>query len=130
MRARGMGRAALGQGRNADMGNLSRRSVLTHSLGWVAAGAIARPYIANAAATTATVWWTQGFAHEEDISFKKIIADYEKASGNTLEYTIVPYAPLRQKIISAVTSGAVPDLFQNNPGEIIALFAWNDKLLD
>ena len=125
-----MGRAALEQGRNADMGNLSRRSVLTHSLGWVAVGAIARPYIANAAATTATVWWTQGFAHEEDISFKKIIADYEKASGNTLEYTIVPYAPLRQKIISAVTSGAVPDLFQNNPGEIIALFAWNDKLLD
>jgi hypothetical protein len=40
---------------------------------------LARPYIANAAATTATVWWTQGFAQEEDISIRKIFADYEKA---------------------------------------------------
>jgi multiple sugar transport system substrate-binding protein len=29
-----------------------------------------------------------------------------------------------------VTSGEVPDLFQNNPAEIIALFAWDDKLVD
>jgi multiple sugar transport system substrate-binding protein len=112
------------------MGTLSRRSLLRGSVSLVAAGALARPYIANAAATTATVWWTQGFAQEEDVSFKKLVADYQKASGNTIEYSIVPYAPLRQKIISAVTSGDVPDLFQSNPGEIIALFAWEDKLLD
>ena len=91
---------------------------------------MARPYIANAAASTATVWWTQGSAEEEDISFKKIVADYEKASGNTIDYSIMPYAPLRQKIVSAVTSGVVPDLFQNNPAEIIALYAWDDKLVD
>src|SRR5262249_10928167 len=41
-----------------------------------------------------------------------------------------PYAPLRQKIVSAVTSGEVPDLFQSQPGEIIALYAWEDKLVD
>jgi multiple sugar transport system substrate-binding protein len=29
-----------------------------------------------------------------------------------------------------MTSGEVPDLFQNNPAEIIALFAWDDKLVD
>jgi len=97
------------------MGNLSRRSVLRTSLATAAAGTLARPYLANAAATTATVWWTQGFAEEEDVSFKKIVADYEKASGNTIDYTITPYAPLRQKIVSAVTSGVVPDLFQNTP---------------
>src|SRR5215469_15172777 len=112
------------------MGNLSRRSVLRGSLGLAAAGTFTRPYIANAAATTATVWWTQGFAQEEDISIKKIFADYEKASGNKLDYSIVPYAPMRQKIVSAMTSGEVPDLFQNNPGEIIALFTWDDKLVD
>src|SRR6266516_6602730 len=97
------------------MGNLSRRSVLRTSLAAAAAGTLAQPYIANAAATTATVWWTQGFAEEEDISFKKMVADYQKASGNTIEYSIMPYAPLRQKIVSAVTSGVVPDLFQNTP---------------
>jgi multiple sugar transport system substrate-binding protein len=110
--------------------NLTRRSVLRSSLGLAAAGALTRPHIANAAATTATVWWAQGFVEEEDTAFKKLIADYEKASGNTIDYSIIPFAPERQKIISAVTSGEVPDLFQNNPGEIITLFAWQDKLID
>src|SRR5205085_3230059 len=112
------------------MAKLTRRSLLRNSFSLVAAGTLARPSIANAAATTATVWWTQGFAQEEDISFKKIVADYEKTSGNTIDYSIVPYAPMRQKIVSAVTSGVVPDLFQNTPAEIIALYAWDNKLVD
>ena len=91
------------------MRNLSRRSVLRNSLGLAAAGTLARPYIANAAATTAEVWWAQGFVPEEDVSIKKIVADYEKASGNTIELSIMPFAPQRQKIVSAVTSGVVPD---------------------
>src|SRR6202040_3977498 len=109
---------------------MSRRSVVRTSLGAAAAWTLARPYIAHAAATTATVWWVQGFAEEEDVSFKRIVADYEKASGNTIDYSIIPYAPERQKIVSAMTSGVVPDLFQNNPFEIVALYAWDDKLVD
>jgi multiple sugar transport system substrate-binding protein len=112
------------------MRGVTRRSLIRGSAGLVAAGALARPYLANAAATTATAWWVQGFAEEEDIAFKKIVADYQKASGNTIDYSIMPYAPLRQKIVSAVSSGIVPDLFQNNPYEILALFAWNDRLAD
>jgi multiple sugar transport system substrate-binding protein len=110
--------------------NPTRRSLVRGSLAFAIAGGVTRPYLANAAAKTATVWWTQGFAPQEDLAFKKLVADYERASGNNIEYTLVPYAALRQKIISAVTSGAVPDVFQNNPGEIIALFAWNNKLMD
>src|SRR5258705_10836381 len=109
---------------------LRRRSMLRTSFGLVAARTLVRPYIANPAATTATVWWVQGSAVEEDISFKKIVAEYEKASGNTIDYSIMPYAPLRQKIVAAVTSGVVPDLFQNTPVEVIALYAWDDKLVD
>ena len=112
------------------MDSLTRRAILRGVAGVAAAETFARPYIANAAAVTATVWWVQGFAPEEDVSVKKIFADYEKASGNTIDYSIIPFAPERQKIISAVTSGEVPDLFTNNPGEIIALFAWDGKLLD
>jgi len=112
------------------MSILTRRSVLRGSLGFATVGTLARPYIASGATTTATVWWTQGFAEEEDISFKKIVADYEKASGNAIDYSIIPYAPMRQKIVSAVSSGVVPDLFQNTPAEIIALYAWQDKLVD
>jgi multiple sugar transport system substrate-binding protein len=104
--------------------------VLRGSASLIAAGSLARPYIANAAATTAEVWWTQGFVPEEDAAAKKTVADYEKASGNTIELSIIPFAPLRQKIISAVTSGVVPDLFRQSPNELIALLAWDGKLVD
>jgi hypothetical protein len=80
--------------KESEMANLGRRSVLRGSVGFAAAGALMRPYIANAAATTATVWWTQGFVHAEDIAFRKIVENYEKASGNTIEYTIMPTAPI------------------------------------
>src|SRR5438128_2100224 len=123
-------RLAARTGKETEMTRLTRRSLLHSSLSLVAAGALARPYIANAQAKTAEVWWAQGFAQEEDVSIKKIVADYEKASGNKIDLQITPFAPQRQKIISAVTSGVVPDLFPNNPAEIIALFAWEDKLLD
>jgi multiple sugar transport system substrate-binding protein len=108
----------------------TRRSVLRGSVGLAAAGALARPYIARAEAKTAVVWWIQGFAQEEDIAFKKIVEDYEKASGNTLDYTIIPYAPMREKTVSAITSGLVPDLIQNSPVEMSAIWAWSDKLVD
>ncbi len=109
---------------------LTRRSVLRAGAALGSAGAFGHPYVARAAAKTATVWWVQGFAQEEDIAFKKLIADYGKASGNIIEDAIIPYAPMRQKIVSAITSGEVPDVFQNTPVETISLFAWDDKLLD
>jgi hypothetical protein len=63
------------EGKETQMAILTRRSVLRASLGIATAAVSARPHIANAAATTATVWWTQGCAEEEDISFKKIVAE-------------------------------------------------------
>src|SRR5213082_3399665 len=108
---------------------LTRRSVLRGSLAIGAAGTLTAPYIANAQAKTAELWWAQGFVQEEDVAIKKIVADYGKASGNMIELSIMPFAPMRQKIVSAVTSGVVPDFFVNTPTEVIALFAWDDKLV-
>jgi multiple sugar transport system substrate-binding protein len=112
------------------MANVTRRSLLRNSVGLVAAGTLARPYIANAQAKTAELWWAQGFVQEEDVAIKKIVADYGKASGNTIDLGIMPFAPMRQKIVSAITSGVVPDMFVNQPTEIVSLFAWDDKLVD
>jgi multiple sugar transport system substrate-binding protein len=112
------------------MAGMTRRSLINRSIGFAAAGALARPYIANAQAKTATVWWVQGFVQDEDISFKKTVADYEKASGNKLDYSIIPFAPLRTKIVSAITSGFVPDVTISSPVEAVVLFAWDDKLTD
>ena len=112
------------------MTNLTRRSVLRNSLGLAAAGTLARPYIANAQARTAEVWFSQGFAKEEDAAFIKMVAEYEKASGNKIDYSLVPYAPLRQKEVSAITSGAVPDIMEAADLEFAPLNTWDDKLLD
>src|SRR5262249_57843847 len=86
--------------------------------------------VARAAATTATVWFAQGFVQDEDVALRKAVSDYEKASGNKIELSIIPFAPERQKIISAITSGVVPDMVDSNPGEILALYAWQDKWVD
>src|SRR3569623_719708 len=94
------------------MVNLTRRSVLRGAAALAATGARARPHIAKAAATTASVWWNQGFIKSEDVAFQNLAAAYEKASGNKLEYSITPFAPLRQKEVAAITSGTVPDLLE------------------
>ena len=109
---------------------LTRRSLLNSSIGLVAAGTLARPYIANAAATTAQVWWVQGFAEEEDIAFKQMVTDYQKASGNQIEYSITPFAAMRQKEIAAVTSGVVPDIIGIGDYFFGVLGAWKDQLED
>jgi multiple sugar transport system substrate-binding protein len=91
---------------------------------------LACPFIANAAAKTATVWWVQGFVPEEDAAFEELVRVYEKQSGNKIEYSIIPFAPLRQKIISAITSGVVPDLINATPPEVVPLQAWEGRLVD
>src|SRR4051812_7167932 len=113
------------------MARMGRRSVIRGSLGLAATGILARPYIANAAATTAIVWQVQGFVPEEDAAFRKTVADYEKASGNKIENSIMPFQALNQKAISAITSGDVPDLiFHDAPQALLPQNAWNDNLVD
>jgi len=112
------------------MVKISRRSIIAGSAG-VATTALARPYIANAAGKTASVWQNQGFVRQEDEAFKKTIAEYEKASGNKIEHSVMPFQALGQKTIAALTSGDVPDcLYYDAPSAILPQNAWNDKLVD
>src|ERR1700745_2428766 len=114
------------------MRNLSRRSLLPGSVCLAAALTLGCPYVANAAAKTATVWWVQGFVKEEDVSFNNMVADYEKARGNVIDHSLVPFAPLMQKIVSALTSGDVPDVLTHDIADqaVVPQNAWNDRLVD
>ena len=114
------------------MSNLSRRTMLRGSLGLAAAGPLARPFVANAAATTVSVWWSQGFVPEEDAAFRAMVTEYQKQSGNTVDYSLIPFAPLLQKIISGLTSGDVPDVIshETSSATVIPTNAWKDKLVD
>ena len=114
------------------MSRLSRRSVLRGSVSLAAAATLGCPYVANAAAKTATVWWTQGFVREEDDAFERLVVEYQKQSGNVIDHSLVPFAPLMQKIVSALTSGDVPDVLTHDIAEqaVVPQNAWNDKLVD
>jgi multiple sugar transport system substrate-binding protein len=112
------------------MVKLTRRSLLRTSVGLAAASAIARPHIANAQATTASMWVVQGFVPEEDAAYKAMVADYERASGNTIDYTIIPFAPMRQKMVSAVAAGVVPDMMEIADFSFLYLNAWKATLID
>jgi multiple sugar transport system substrate-binding protein len=112
------------------MAIVTRRSVLQGSVGLVAAGALARPYIANAQAKSMSLWVPQGFVQDEDLVLRKLVTDYEKKSGNKVELSIIPFAPLRQKLVSAITSGVVPDAVMITPNEALPLYAWQDKWED
>jgi multiple sugar transport system substrate-binding protein len=61
-----------------------------------------------------------------------MVAEYEKASGNTIDYSLVPFLPLTQKIVSALTSGDVPDVMEQNVADlaIVPQYAWSDNLAD
>ena len=77
------------------MGNLTRRSLLLRGSLGLAAGMLARPHVANAAATTVETWWNQGYLPEEDVSFRALVADYERGSGNKIDYALVPNSSTR-----------------------------------
>ena len=112
------------------MAILTRRSMLRGTAGLLAAGALARPHIANAEATTITAWFGQGFVPDEDVALHKLVDDYQKTSGNKVDLSIVPFAPLRQKEVSAITSGVVPDVMEPQDLQFAPLQAWQDALLD
>ena len=112
------------------MKTVTRRSMLRSSIALAAAGVVTPPYIANAAATTVETWWNQGYLAEEDVAFRALVADYEKASGDKIDYSLIPNAPLRQKEISAIQSGVVPDVMEVADLRFTPLNAWDDNLLD
>src|SRR5215470_6883037 len=104
--------------------------MLRGSLALAAAHPFLGPHIAKAAATTASVWFAQGFVQDEDVALRKAVTDYEKQSSNKIELTITPFAPERQKIIAALTSGVVPDMMVNNPPAILQIYGWQDRWVE
>lgn len=110
---------------------LGRRSVVGAGLG-LAGAALAKPYVARAAATTISIWWNQGFYPAEDAAFHRVVKDWEKASGNKARVVMLPVGPLNTRLIAAITAGAVPDVWYSDTGaaQIVPQNAWHDKMVD
>jgi multiple sugar transport system substrate-binding protein len=114
------------------MTQLTRRTVIGASLSVAASGGLARPHVARAEALATTVWINQGFVHQEDEAFRQTVADYQKSTGNKVDYDIMPFMQLNQRVIVALSGGGeVPDLiFHDAPATILPQNAWDNKLED
>ncbi|MGH7104237.1 MAG: ABC transporter substrate-binding protein [Acetobacteraceae bacterium] len=113
------------------MMSIGRRELLAGTAA-VAGGVLARPYVARAAAKTLTVWWNQGYYPTEDQAFREMVAEWEKTSGTQVVLSFLPDAAIDSKIVSAITSGVVPDLFyaEDASGQVIPQDAWAGKFVD
>ena len=88
--------------------------------------------LADAAGQTITVWWNQGFYPAEDQAFRDVVTAWEKSSGNKVDLTFYNGSDLPAKIISAITTGQVPDICYVDNGDflLVGQNAWDDKLVD
>ena len=92
------------------MANMSRRSVIADPWAWRQRARWHDPTSPMPRQRQPPSGLGRASFPQEDAALKKTVADYEKASGNKIEYSIMPFMALNQKTISALTSGDVPDL--------------------
>jgi multiple sugar transport system substrate-binding protein len=105
---------------------------LQSCLGVVAGTAMAVGLIAAAQAETITVWWNKGYFPAEDAALQTVIKKWEEQTGNKVNLSFYSGADIPTKIVSAITSGQVPDIAYAdiNDFAIAPQQAWNGKLVD
>ncbi|SNB67752.1 carbohydrate ABC transporter substrate-binding protein, CUT1 family [Arboricoccus pini] len=108
---------------------LARRALI----GVLTAGLLAGSALASTAgAETLTVWWNKGFYPAEDEAFDQVVAEWEKATGNKVNLSYYSTGDIPAKIISAITTGQVPDIAYAdlNDFAIVPQQAWKGALED
>jgi multiple sugar transport system substrate-binding protein len=65
---------------------------------------------ATASAADLTVWWNKGYYPEEDEGIRRIVADFEKETGTTVELNLFPQAEIVTKLLATLAAGQPPDV--------------------
>jgi multiple sugar transport system substrate-binding protein len=107
-------------------------SRLTAYLGVIAGVTTAFGLIAAAQAETITVWWNKGYFPAEDAALQATIKKWEDQTGNKVNLSFYSGADIPTKIISAITSGNVPDVAYADVNDfaIAPQQAWKGTLAD
>src|SRR5919205_624031 len=101
--------------------------------GTVAAGLLLTSALAGATrAEEITVWWNKGFFPAEDEAAQEVVKAWEKQTGNTVNLSFYSTGDIPTKIVSAITTGQVPDIAYADINDFVISpqQAWNDKLED
>jgi len=88
--------------------------------------------LATVRAEEITVWWNKGFYPAEDEALRKMVAEWEQKTGNKVNLSFYSTGDIPAKIISAITSGQVPDVAYADVNDFIIApqMAWQGKLVD
>ena len=107
------------------------RALRGSSTAVMALAALSLP-LASASAETLTVWWNKGFFQAEDQALLKVVADWEKATGNKVNLSFYSTSDIAAKFVSAFATNNVPDVAYADIADfqIAAQQAWDDKLAD
>ena len=57
-----------------------------------------------------TVWWNKSYYPEEDVAFNKVVDEFQKQTGKTLEVSMYTNEDVPRKVLAALTAGEPPDV--------------------
>src|SRR3712207_4242833 len=63
-----------------------------------------------AAAADLTTWWVKGFYPEEDEGIRRVVEDYQRDTGTSVELTFYTSADIPVKLLAALQAGQPPDV--------------------
>jgi multiple sugar transport system substrate-binding protein len=81
----------------------------------------------RAAANHLTVWFPGTDPAESALVKDKLVPEFEKSTGATVDVTYVDYANLSNKLAAAFAAGTAPDVFGHGPAAVADLVV-NDRL--
>ena len=67
----------------------------------------------TAFAADLTIWWTKGFYPEEDEGIHRLVEDFQKETGTSVELTFNTASEMAGKLLAALEAGQPPDLAFN-----------------
>jgi len=78
------------------------------------------------------IWWNEGYFPEETEAIRKIVADWEKSSGQKVKLSIYSEKDLSREIKNAIENNTPPDIFYSYAADfnLIPKLAWEGKLAD
>ncbi|MDX1977135.1 MAG: ABC transporter substrate-binding protein [Pseudanabaenaceae cyanobacterium bins.68] len=79
-----------------------------------------------------TIWWNEGYFPEETEAIRKIVGDWEKASGKKANLTIYSEKDLAREVNNAIANNVTPDVLYSYSADfnLIPRLAWDGKLAD
>src|SRR4051812_10844718 len=78
-----------------------------------------------------TIWWAKGFYPEEEEGIRRVVADFQRDTGTSVELTLPTASDMSVKLTAALEAGQPPDLvFNSGPYPSYMRWAYEGRFVD